>query len=65
MGSQWDNFLCNLGEWRGSFCSLNDEGMVIDTTPSIPTLEQAQEERLVRFRLRGDGAEGYGRAPRI
>jgi hypothetical protein len=63
MGSQWDNFLRNLGEWRGSFCSLNADGLVIDTTPSILTLEQAQEERLVRFRLRRYGADGYGSAP--
>jgi hypothetical protein len=63
MGSQWDNFLRNLGEWRGSFCSLNADGLLIDTTPSILTLEQAQEERLVRFRLRRYGAGGYGSAP--
>jgi hypothetical protein len=52
MSSQWDNFLRNLGEWRGSFASLDASGAVVDSTPSILTLEQGEEERLVHFRLR-------------
>jgi hypothetical protein len=70
MSSQWHNFLQNLGEWRGSFSSLNREGVVTDTTPSILTLEDAAppgagegvEERLVRFRLRRY-ANGFEREP--
>ena len=52
MSSQWDNFLRNLGEWRGSFASLDATGAVVESTPSILTLERGEEERLVHFRLR-------------
>ncbi|WP_398327675.1 DUF3598 family protein [Vulcanococcus sp.] len=52
MSSQWDNFLRNLGEWRGSFASLDASGAVVESTPSILTLERGEEERLVHFRLR-------------
>ncbi len=63
MSSQWQNFLRNLGEWRGSFASLDAGGAVVDTTPSILTLEAADQNRLVRFRLRRFGAEGYASEP--
>jgi hypothetical protein len=54
MASQWHNFLRNLGEWQGSFTSLNREGVVTGSTASILSLEDrgGVEERLVRFRLR-------------
>jgi len=52
MASQWDNFLRNLGEWRGSFSNLDATGAVVESTPSILTLERGEEERLVHFRLR-------------
>ena len=55
MGSQWENFLANLGEWRGSFTALNAEGEQGESTASILSLEQGQEERLVHFRLRRFG----------
>jgi hypothetical protein len=55
MGSQWENFLANLGEWRGSFTALNAEGEVGESTASILTLERGSEERLVHFRLRRFG----------
>jgi len=60
MGSQWENFLANLGEWRGSFTALNADGEVGETTASILNLERGDEERLVHFRLRrfGPGDEG-------
>ncbi|MEB3201144.1 MAG: DUF3598 family protein [Synechococcaceae cyanobacterium] len=64
MASQWQNFLCNLGEWRGSFASLSPDGSVRDSTPSILSLERdAEEERLVRFRLRRFGPEGLSGEP--
>ena len=64
MSSQWDNFLRNLGEWRGSFCGLAADGSIADTTPSILRLEEEEEEeRLVRFSLRRFGPEGYEGAP--
>ncbi|MFM7085527.1 MAG: DUF3598 family protein [Cyanobium sp.] len=52
MSSQWQNFLCNLGEWHGSFSTLGPDGQPLTSTPSILTLEQGAEERLVHFRLR-------------
>jgi len=60
MGSQWDNFLTNLGEWRGSFTALNADGELGESTPSILNLERGDEERLVHFRLRrfNPGDEG-------
>ena len=60
MASQWANFLRNLGEWRGTFCGLDADGLVADTSPSILTL---QEERLVHFRLRRFGPEGVDGEP--
>ena len=55
MASQWDNFLRNLGEWRGTFCGLAADGSIADTTTSILTLQAGDEERLVHFRLRRFG----------
>ena len=52
MDSQWQNFLRNLGEWRGSFDALDANGVAVESTASILTLEQGAEERLVHFRLR-------------
>ena len=52
MVSQWENFLQNLGTWKGSFSTLGDHGQVLSATPSILSLEQGNEERLVHFRLR-------------
>jgi len=51
MTSQWDNFLGNLGEWHGTFSSLDDQQREQSRTSSILTLEQGDEERLVRFGL--------------
>jgi hypothetical protein len=52
MASQWDNFRRNLGEWRGSFTSLDREAQELESTASILNLEQGDDERLVHFRLR-------------
>ncbi len=52
MDIQWQNFLRNLGEWRGSFDALDADGVAVESTASILTLEQGSEERLVHFRLR-------------
>jgi len=52
MTSQWQNFLRNLGEWHGTFASLDANGTIQDTTASILTLEAEEDDRLVRFRLR-------------
>ena len=63
MDDQWQNFLRNLGDWRGSFTSLNRSGEEQQSTPSLLTLAQGQEERLVHFRLRRYGPEGEAGAP--
>jgi hypothetical protein len=51
MASQWENFLRNLGEWRGTFTNLAADGTLLESTPSLLTLERGEEERLVHFRL--------------
>ncbi|MEN9766206.1 MAG: hypothetical protein RLZZ32_166 [Cyanobacteriota bacterium] len=63
MGSQWENFLCNLGEWRGSFTGVSAAGELLESTPSILSLESDEDDRLVRFRLRRFGPEGYDAEP--
>ncbi|MBM5815901.1 MAG: DUF3598 family protein [Cyanobacteria bacterium K_Offshore_surface_m2_239] len=57
MASQWQNFLRNLGEWRGSFANLDASGALVSLSPSILTLESEEEGRLVRFGLRRWPAE--------
>jgi len=52
MAGQWQNFLRNLGEWRGTFSSIDLAGQIVDCTASILSLEAADDDRLVRFRLR-------------
>jgi hypothetical protein len=58
MGSQWENFLQNLGVWQGSFASLDASGTLRERTPSILSLTQGDGERLVHFSLRR-----YGNGP--
>ena len=52
MASQWQNFLQNLGEWRGSFATFDTAGTLLNLSPSVLTLESEEEGRLVRFGLR-------------
>ncbi|QVL54186.1 MAG: DUF3598 family protein [Cyanobium sp. M30B3] len=63
MASQWQNFLRNQGEWQGSFTSLSPAGELLSQTPSLLSLESAEEGRLVRFRLRRYGPEGRDGPP--
>lgn len=51
MTSQWENFLRNLGEWHGTFASLDSQQRELSRASSILTLEQGDDERLVRFGL--------------
>ena len=62
MGSQWHNFLLNLGEWHGSFTQLDAQGAIGESTASILSLIQGDEERLVHFSLRRFG-QGLDNAP--
>ena len=57
--SQWENFLGNCGEWRGSFTSLNAAAEVTGSTPSILSLTPEENDTLVRFHLRRFAAEGF------
>jgi hypothetical protein len=52
MESNWENFLKNLGEWVGSFTQISTEGELLDSIPSILTLEGLEDNQLVRFRIR-------------
>ncbi len=52
MPGQWQNFLCNLGEWRGSFTSMAADGVLGASSPSVLTLASDDDDRLVRFGLR-------------
>lgn len=52
MGSQWDNFLQNLGEWHGSFTNISPQGEMVKDTPSILILEQLEDNKTVRLTLR-------------
>jgi hypothetical protein len=52
MTSQWQNFLRNLGEWRGSFTTITADGTVRESSPSVLTLTSDDNGQLVRFGLR-------------
>jgi hypothetical protein len=62
MNSNWDNFLKNLGEWQGSFTTINPHGQIVDSTPSILNLIGHEDNKMVKFRVRRY-AEGYENAP--
>ncbi len=51
MGSQWDNFLQNLGEWHGSFTQLSPRGEIVKDTPSIIDLQGLNDNKTVRLKL--------------
>jgi len=56
MASHWQNFLANLGAWQGSFTSISPTGTVLKDTPSLLSLEAAEQNAegaisMVRFRL--------------
>lgn len=62
MENNWENFLKNLGEWQGSFTQVSPEGELLESIPSILSLEGLENNQLVRFRLRRF-AGGYDTAP--
>jgi Domain of unknown function (DUF3598) len=56
MKSQWDCFLQNLGEWRGSFTLLSPQGEVQSDTPSCLRLEYGDDsQQMVRLTLQRTG----------
>ncbi|NER35019.1 MAG: DUF3598 family protein [Oscillatoria sp. SIO1A7] len=52
MGTQWENFLKNLGEWEGSFDGISPTGEVLKSVPSLLILEGLEENRRARLTLR-------------
>jgi Domain of unknown function (DUF3598) len=63
MNSNWNNFLQNLGEWRGSFTTFSPNGEVLGSTASILNLVGLEENKLVKFRVRRYGSGGYNTSP--
>ena len=63
MNQKWENFLKNLGEWRGSFTHISPEGNILKSTPSILNLETFDNNQGVMLRLRRFGKEGYESEP--
>jgi hypothetical protein len=51
MASKWDNFLGNLGEWRGSFTTITAAGVLQPSSPSVLTLARGEGDGHVRFTL--------------
>jgi hypothetical protein len=63
MENNWTNFLKNLGEWQGSFAKVSLDGEVLDSTPSILSLERLENSELVRLRLRRFKDNSYSEPP--
>jgi hypothetical protein len=63
MQTNWENFLKNLGEWQGSFTQISVTGELLDSTPSILSLEGLDNNQLVRFRLRRFASSDYNQPP--
>ena len=51
MASKWDNFLANLGEWRGSFTTITAAGLLQEPSPSVLTLARGEGDGHVVFTL--------------
>ncbi|MEM9157321.1 MAG: DUF3598 family protein [Cyanobacteria bacterium P01_F01_bin.33] len=49
MPSQWDCFLKNLGQWRGSFAYLSPAGAIEKEIPSVVTLTGEDDDRAIRL----------------
>ncbi|MCT7954650.1 DUF3598 family protein [Laspinema palackyanum] len=52
MGTQWENFLQNLGEWEGSFTRVSPTGTLLEDTPTRLSLEGLDENQRARLTLR-------------
>ena len=63
IGSNWENFLKNLGQWRGSFTEFSPEGELLGSTSSLLSLEGLENNQLVNFRLRRYGSDDYNQPP--
>ncbi len=63
MGEKWENFLKNLGEWRGSFTQFSLQGEQLSSTDSIINLESFDNDQAFTFRVRRFGDGGYNTPP--
>ncbi len=52
MKSQWECVLENLGEWVGSFTTINAQGELIDDIPSIIRLEGLRDNQAIHLVLK-------------
>ncbi len=62
MGTQWENFKQNLGIWEGSFTQISPMGEVLESNPSILSLEPEENDK-VRFSIRRYSSEGLEAPP--
>lgn len=46
--SQWQNLLCNLGIWQGSFTRLSASGELLEDIPTVVTLAGLDENQMIR-----------------
>ncbi|MEM1368408.1 MAG: DUF3598 family protein [Cyanobacteria bacterium P01_H01_bin.15] len=63
MSEKWENFLKNLGEWRGSFTQFSLQGKQLSSTNSIINLDGFDNNQVVRFRVRRFGEGNYNTPP--
>jgi hypothetical protein len=63
MTSNWENFIKNIGEWRGSFTQISPQGEILKSTPSILNLEAIDNNQAVLFRLRRFDSNNYDSSP--
>ncbi len=61
--NNWENFLKNLGEWKGSFTKISPQGDILDSTLSIINLKALEDNKLVKFRVRRFGSDNYDETP--
>lgn len=63
MTTNWENFIKNLGEWRGSFTQISPDGEILKSTPSILNLTGFDNNHRVVFRLRRFDSSNYDSPP--
>jgi hypothetical protein len=52
MNRTWDNFLQNLGEWHGSFTTIDNQGREVSSSPSILALTARENPPRVELHIR-------------
>jgi hypothetical protein len=57
MKSQWESFLQNLGEWRGSFTRFSPQGELLSDTPTVISFEGLNNNQSVRQLVRRYAAD--------